>query len=110
MTELRKLILYDTNGNPVDVHLSADGGYSLATTVEQNVVEDTNNSSTSNLASAATFTGTATSTLGVVGLQWSLKTDQNCTVYIEESPDGTKSTKNRNNNCISISIHCKITQ
>ena len=59
--------------------------------IKQDVVADDNNSSTTNLASgnAYTFTGIATSTLGVVGLQWSLKTDQNATVYVEQSPDET---------------------
>ena len=39
--------------------------------IKQDVVADDNNSSTTNLASgnAYTFTGIATSTLGVVGLQ-----------------------------------------
>ena len=57
----------------------------------QNVKVDTNNSSTTNLVNgnSYTFTGTGTSTLGVVGLQWSLKTDQNATVYVEESPDNS---------------------
>ena len=62
-----------------------------STSIEQNVTEDTGNSSTTNLTSenSYTFTGAGKSTLGVVGLQWSLKTDQNATVYIEESPDNT---------------------
>jgi len=59
--------------------------------ITQDVQADTNNSSTDNLvaANSYTFTGTASSTLGVVGLQWSLKTDRNATVYVEQSPDGT---------------------
>ena len=57
--------------------------------IKQDVVVDANNSSVANLvlANAYTFTGVGSSTLGVVGLQWSLKTDKNATVYIEESPD-----------------------
>lgn len=55
--------------------------------LSQNVVIDTNNSSTSNLAGGASFTGTYTSTTGVAGIQVTLKTDQNCTVLIEQSPD-----------------------
>jgi len=55
----------------------------------QNVIESTLNSSTANLAGGASFTGTADSTLGVAGIQVSLYTDQNCTVYIEQSPDTT---------------------
>lgn len=71
--------------------LAEQGG--MRATIDMNVVEDPLNSSIINLNAAGTagssFTGSAASTLGVVGLQWSLKTDQNATVYIEESPDGT---------------------
>ena len=57
--------------------------------IKQDVVADPNNTSSDNLTSSNsyTFTGTGTSTLGVVGLQWSLKTDQNATIYIEQSSD-----------------------
>jgi len=59
--------------------------------ITQNVVADPNNTSETNLTSANgyAFTGTASSTLGVIGLQWSLKTDQNATIYIDQSPNGT---------------------
>ena len=82
-------VLTDNAGNLIDTHLSADGDYHLGVSLEQNVIADTGNSSTTNLASGATFTGTGRTTLGVVGLQWSLKTDQNCEVCVEESPDNT---------------------
>lgn len=55
----------------------------------QSVVVDAANSSTANLAAGATFTGTAANTLGVNAIQISLKTDQNCMVYVDQSPDGT---------------------
>ncbi len=91
-------LFYDTNGvpQPVDVtdgsvHTLATGpgGGCVETSITQNVISDTNNSSIDNLvaANSYTFTGVGTSTLGVVGLQWGLKTDQNATVYIEESND-----------------------
>jgi len=57
--------------------------------IKQDVVADSNNGSTSNLTGGGTFTGISTSTLGIVGIQVSLKTDQNCTVYVDQSPDGT---------------------
>ena len=57
--------------------------------ITQNVIADPNNSYDGTLASGATWTGTASSTLGVVGLQFSMICDQNCTVYVEQSPDGT---------------------
>lgn len=64
---------------------------SLWKAVRQDVIADANNSSTTNLDSgnSYTFTGTSTSTLGVVGIQVSLKTDADTTVYIDQSPDGT---------------------
>jgi len=83
--------LYTESGCPIDAHLEADGGYHLGVSITQSVIADPNNSSDINLDASGsyTFIGTATSTLGVVGLQWSLKTDQNATVYIEEGPNDT---------------------
>ena len=75
-----------------------DGGNSITTDnpvltdgtqkaqINQNVVSDNNNSSTTNIASGAVFTGLASSTLGVAGIQVSLRTDQNCKVYIDQAP------------------------
>lgn len=59
--------------------------------IVQNVTADANNSSTTNLAvgNSYTFTGTATSTLGVAGIQVSLFADKNCIVRVEQSPDST---------------------
>jgi hypothetical protein len=61
-------------------------------TVQQNVNTVASNSSTANLASNATFTGTASSTLGVAGIQVVLKATVasgycSCTVYIDQSAD-----------------------
>ena len=56
--------------------------------ITQNVIADPNNSSTANLAASNTFTGSATSTLGIAGIQVSLYTTQNCSVWVEQSPDG----------------------
>jgi hypothetical protein len=57
--------------------------------ITQNVLADPNNSSSANLNPSATFTGVASSTLGVAGIQVSLHSSQNCDVYIEQSPDGS---------------------
>ena len=74
-----------TTWYPVDVNTDGE----LGVRIQQDVREDPNNSSTTNLDSgnSHTFTGTGASTLGVVGLQWNLKTDQNAIVYIEQSDD-----------------------
>lgn len=57
--------------------------------ITQNVVADPNNSSNANLAASATFSGSATSTLGIAGIQVSLYTTQNCSVWVEQSPDAS---------------------
>jgi hypothetical protein len=55
----------------------------------QDVVADTGNSSVANLNAGATFTGVGKSTLGVAGIQVTIKTDQNCTIYVDQSPDNS---------------------
>ena len=54
--------------------------------LSQAVTADANNSYSSNLAPNASFVGTNSSTLGVCGIQVSLKTDQDCLVYVEQTP------------------------
>lgn len=61
----------------------------LVNAMVQNVVDSPYNSSTAVLAPTAYFTGTGTSTLGVAGIQVSLYANQNCSVYVEQSPDNT---------------------
>jgi hypothetical protein len=59
--------------------------------IKQEVVADAGNSSTTNLTvgNTYTFTGIGASTLGVAGIQVTLKTDKNCTVKVQQSPDNT---------------------
>jgi hypothetical protein len=61
----------------------------LVNAVVQNVTTSEYNSSTAVLAPTGTFTGTGTSTLGVAGIQVSLYANQNCTVYVDQSPDNS---------------------
>ena len=66
--------------------------YFATTAITQNVIADSLNSSTTNLSGSgisSSFTGSAVSTLGVVGLQITLKTDQNAVVYVDQSPNST---------------------
>lgn len=67
--------------------------YFPSLSVTQNVITDADNSNdnASQIAVGATWNsaGTGTSTLGVVGIQVSVKTDQNLEIYIDQSPDGT---------------------
>lgn len=61
--------------------------------IGQNVIASICNSSTTDLAkypdAGSTFTGLSESTLNAAGIQVSLKTTQNCDIYVEQSPDGS---------------------
>ena len=58
MTELRKLYLTDANGNTIGAEADHLGKYHLAVTANQDVNEDPNNTSTTNLAAADTLSNT----------------------------------------------------
>lgn len=64
-------------------------GGKLDTTISQNVVGSTSNNSTANLGSGATFTGAGESTLNVAGIQVNIKADQQVTIKVQQSIDGT---------------------
>ena len=78
-------VIQDSSGNDIGSHLTTNGDYHIGVQMQQDVRVPAGNSSSTNLASGATWAGEPVSTLGVVGLQWNLNTDQNCTIYSEES-------------------------
>ena len=59
---------------------------SYITTFSQNIVADATNSTVVPLNAGSSFVGLAKTTLGVIGIQISMKGDQNCLVYIDQSP------------------------
>lgn len=63
--------------------------YFPAFSVQQSVVASTLNSSNDNLDAGATFTGTGESTLNVAGIQVTIHSTQNCTVYVDQSKDNS---------------------
>lgn len=56
--------------------------------MRQDVQADANNSSAIAVAAGESFVGLKSSTLGVAGLQVSLMSDRNLTVFVQQSPDG----------------------
>jgi hypothetical protein len=74
-----------SNKNILDIAGEVTGNVNI----KQNVITDILNSSSGSLAASGSFVGTPVSTRGVAGIQVSLYTDQNCTIYVEQSPDGT---------------------
>lgn len=71
--------------NYIDVDVSPDGGLMM----NQNTTVDVASSSTANLAASAFFTGPAVSDLYFTAVQFIFKADQNCLIFVEQSPDGT---------------------
>ena len=53
----------------------------------QDIEVSASNSSTTNLASAASFTGTSQTTLGVAAIQVCLFADQNCTIQVQQAQE-----------------------
>lgn len=69
----------------VNVATTTDGGI----VINQNIAVDALSSTTTNLASGATFTGPSIPDLNYTAVQYSFLADQDCTIYVEQSPDGT---------------------
>lgn len=60
--------------------------------IVQDVYADSNNTvldEVTQIAGGATWTGSGTSTLGIVGIQSNLYADKNCTLYVDQSMNGT---------------------
>jgi hypothetical protein len=59
----------------------------LKTSIVQDIVVSTNNSSTTNLGAGLSFTGTSDTTLGVAAIQVNLFADQNCTIQVQQAQE-----------------------
>ncbi len=69
----------------INVRTNIDGSLIMS----QNIAVDSLNSSTTNLAAGATFTGVAEADLTASAVQYILAADQNCVVHIDQSMDAT---------------------
>ena len=81
-------ILSGDNANSIGSQ-TYDGKKFFNTIAANQVISSSSNSSTSNLTSGATFTGTAEQILYSASAQVSLKSDQDCYLEFQQSPDGT---------------------
>lgn len=75
----------DESGNLANVKVSSDGHLP----VEQGVVVSNLNSSNSNISGLSWYSGLADSTLGVNSIQVVFTCNRNCTIYVDQSSDGT---------------------
>ena len=89
MSHFSSIKIKDENGNYIISHPDANGDYHLGTAFIQDILTSDGNSTTENLASGATFTGTTEEAFGINGIQFYLFTDQDTTYYVEQSLDGT---------------------
>lgn len=80
--------IVDSAANPIASELIRSD-YNLKVAMSQEIGISTLNSSVANLAAAASFTGTAESTLGASGVRVSLFSDQKCIIQVQHSSDGT---------------------
>jgi len=89
MSFFEETTLRDGAGNLIASFVNPDSTHALVVSATQYSIADANNTSTTNLAAGATFTGTKTNTLGSQSIQVILLADQACTVNIDQSGDGT---------------------
>ena len=82
-------VVISDGSNTIGSSQDADGNYHLNTAFIQSILSSTNNSTTDNLASGATFTGSAEETFGICAIQVYHYADQDCTITIEQSLDAT---------------------
>jgi len=76
--------LYDSTGTAIS-NVTVGASLFLGDAIIQNEFTSTNNSSTANLASAATFTGTSDPLLGRDCIQVSFFADQQCTIQVQQA-------------------------
>jgi len=87
--EIQRVVSSTSAGVDIGTELGADGKTHSLSSIMQNIIPHTGSSSTTNLASAATFTGTSLDNLGVNAVQINFKADQNCTIQLQQSPDNS---------------------
>lgn len=83
-----RAILYDSAGNPIN-SATVNAETQLLTAASQYVYEFTANSSTANIGAGASFTGASQSNMGVAAIQVGIFVNQNCTVELQQSLNGS---------------------
>jgi hypothetical protein len=84
-----KIAVSDGSGSAIGSDTGNPGLQYLRTSAVQSIVISTNNSSTTNIASSASFTGTADIAAAQSAVTVNFIADQPCTIEFQESSDGT---------------------
>lgn len=83
-----RAIIYDKFGNEIEA-TEINGEHHLQVASSQYVYEFTLNSSTAPIGAGGNFTGTSESNLGVAAIQIMFMADQNCTIQLQQSSNGS---------------------
>jgi hypothetical protein len=84
------VVLRSPDGHPIATYTEPVRNLRhLGVSINQDVVASFVNSTSAALPISGTFLGVGETTLGVAGIQVSIKADQNATVRVEQSPDGS---------------------
>lgn len=89
-----RVILYDAAGHAIASEIDADGHYQLQSVLTQHVIISTKNSSIANIGSLGTWSGQSESSLGVAGIQVTVKCSKRVTVTVFQSIDNSGSWDN----------------
>ena len=84
-SEAARVTLYDTLGNPIMVETGYEGNKYLGVCMNQDVESSTKNSSIAAIASGATWSGAAETTLGIAGIQVGTFIDRPHTVTVYQA-------------------------
>jgi hypothetical protein len=82
------VILYNSSGEAIS-SIDVDSQKALAVSSTQNIKVSTGNSSTTNLAAGASFTGTSEEAFGVTAVQVMCKADKILSISIQQSTDNS---------------------
>ena len=84
-----RVILYDAAGHALGSQVDTDGHYQLGVGITQHVIVSILNSTVLPIASLATWSGLAESTLGISGIQVNVKSNKRVLVTVYQSIDNS---------------------
>lgn len=84
-----KVTLKDSAGTSIGSAIDVAGATNLLVSMTHNIFVSTKNSTTTNLAAGATFTGLSDNNLNATTIQVNVKADQPLTIQVQQSNDNT---------------------
>ena len=85
MSYFNKVKIEDADGNVIGSNQDQSGKYYLGSSIIQDIDSSENNFFTGSLAVGASWTGSADEAFGINGIQLYHASDQDCTIYVDQS-------------------------